>query len=951
MSDLRLKWALFANLGVLALQGLAFAQAAPTQAESQAAPAQADGPLEEVKVTGSRVISNGNDSPTPVTVVTTDQIQAVQPSRLADNLNDLPVFSGSRGQTSNPDPSSNGGGNGAASELNMRNLGANRNLILFDGHRVPATLTDGTVDIDMIPQMLIQRVEMVTGGTSAVYGSDAVSGVVNFITDTKFNGVKFQTQGGISNYGDDATEDVGIAAGGLFLDNRLHLEGSFEYRNSAGILYRTDRSWGDQWAAEGAGTAAAPYELVSNTRLANYTFGGLITGKSVLAGQTFQSNGLLSPFVAGKPTGSSCCQVGGDGAYYDSSLVAPLTSKQMFGRADYDISDKAHAYLVFSGNIKEETQYANPPQLSNVTISATNALLPASYQAALAAAKQTTFTLSEIMSDDAPRLATETDANQFFVNGGLRGEIDGYNWDLSYVHGWNRMTDIVHNNLNVQNLAAALDVVNGPNGPECYAATVNAAYSKCVPLNPFGPTAASAAAVNYILANTNYVTDTTMNDVAASITGAPFSDWAGPVTMALSGEWRNLNYSITSNATQLMNCTSLRYNCSSTSSDWFLSIASRTPVGENVSEGAYEFDAPLVKDVPFIQALSLNGAVRETFYSVSGDYTTWKLGLDWHVNDDFTLRGTGSRDIRAPTLADLYAPTTVTTLTNTDLLTGLSKAVPAYSSGNPHLTAEIGHTFTGGFVWQPHFMPGFSLSLDGYHIKITNAISSELGYNTLIQQACYASGGSSQYCALQSRPLGYTNTSAANAVSAWYDEEFNISWIETYGGDLEANYNTTVVDRPLTLRTFVNWQPHLLFVTPGLSTLDHAGVAYSTGSLYPAPRVSATLLAHMGVTHDTSVDLMERWRSPYTLRDQPGQVWINPSVPSFYTTAVTLTYSVAQVKTGDLDVFLNVQNLFNRQPPPAASYGSQTTVGQYGGFAIGDDPVGRYFTLGVHFRY
>ena len=303
MSYLRLKLVLFANVSVFALQDFAFAQtpttqtesqAGPTQAESQAAPAQADSLLEEVKVTGSRVISNGNDSPTPVTVVTTDQIQAVQPSKLADDLNDLPVFSGSRGQTSNPDPSSNGGGNGAASELNMRNLGANRNLILFDGHRVPATLTDGTVDIDMIPQMLVERVEVVTGGTSAVYGSDAVSGVVNFITDTKFNGVKFQTQGGISNYGDDATEDVGIAAGGLFLDNRLHLEGSFEYRNSAGILYRTDRSWDDQWAAEGAGTAAAPYELVNNVRLANYTFGGLITGKGVLAGQTFQSNGSSS---------------------------------------------------------------------------------------------------------------------------------------------------------------------------------------------------------------------------------------------------------------------------------------------------------------------------------------------------------------------------------------------------------------------------------------------------------------------------------------------------------------------------------------------------------------------------------------------------------------------------------------------------------------------------------
>lgn len=156
----------------------------PPQANAEAAEPASPG---DIVVTGSRVITNGNNSPTPVTVVSTEALLQVTPSNVPDALNRLPIFSGSSNQSSFGAAERNFSGN----YLNLRNVGAGRSLILFDGHRFPPTTTDNLVDINTIPQMLLQRVEVVTGGASAVYGSDAITGVVNFIIDNKFNGVKF----------------------------------------------------------------------------------------------------------------------------------------------------------------------------------------------------------------------------------------------------------------------------------------------------------------------------------------------------------------------------------------------------------------------------------------------------------------------------------------------------------------------------------------------------------------------------------------------------------------------------------------------------------------------------------------------------------------------------------------------------------------------------------------
>jgi outer membrane receptor protein involved in Fe transport len=325
-------------------------------------------------------------------------------------------------------------------------------------------------------------------------------------------------------------------------------------------------------------------------------------------------------------------------------------------------------------------------------------------------------------------------------------------------------------------------------------------YPGCVPLNIFGPTSASPEAIAYIHQDTHSIARQTTDDVAASISGETFSTWAGPITSALSAEWRRLTYGTRADAlaTDLANCTGLRFgNCTATTTLWQNGSNPRPTVSQTVKEAAFEFDAPLLRDIPAVQSLNFNGAARYTTYSTSGNYTTWKVGLDWHINDAFRFRGTSSRDIRAPTLDDLYAPPGVGRQTSTDLLTGQTPTVPIYTGGNPNLTAEIGRTSTAGIVWKP--TNSFSLALDGYHIEITDALSSVMGTVTTAQNACYDSGGTSIYCQLQTRPGGFSRIPAnmvpGNAVTSWRTWNLNIAKAETYGLDLEMNYTGELWDR------------------------------------------------------------------------------------------------------------------------------------------------------------
>lgn len=910
--------------------------------------------LATVVITGSRVIQNGDASPSPVTVIKAEDLLIAKPgATLAEALNSLPVFAGSRGSGSNPTTSgSAAGGNGSANQLNLRNIGATRTLVLMDGKRVPPTLFNGVVDVDVIPQMFVERVDIVTGGVSAVYGSDAMTGVVNYVLDRKFNGLRADLSYGISEQGDAARYNAGFAYGAK-LARGLHFEASIEHRKEDGIDRRSDRDWLNQTGVTGTGTAANPYVLQSDLRQKDFPFGGLIT-RGALAGQMFKENGVLSPFVAGTPTGTGSIQVGGDGGYWDAGLLSRLEGNQLFGRLDYELSDSVRAYLQVSGNLKTNSSFAETNQLNNVSLRRNNAFLPAQYQA-LMPASQTTFGFSKFMAD-MPRVFADSDSKQWIYTGGIEGKSGGLSWDVDYTHGRATLDTSLSSVLNRQKLAAALDAVSSAGQTVCNITLTNPGLANdCVPLNVFGPNAASAAAsaaaIDYVTDSVLFASKTVTNNLTAQVSGSPFNSWAGPVNAALSGEWREMSFSSNSSSrpSDLVNCAGLPLNCAAGSTQTEI-VFGELPQGvsQNVREVAAEVDVPLLKDLGLAKKLNFTGAARYTSYNTSGDYLTWKAGLDWHVLDSLRFRATRSRDIRAPTLYDLFAPKSIVQIRPVDLLTGTTPTVPQIDESNAQLSAEIGHTTTLGLVWKAG--PKLSFAIDGYQIKISDAITPVAGSTASFQTACYASGGSSPYCALQTRPNGFTDTSAANAVTSWYSRSVNIAEIETLGLDFEANYAGTLFDRAMSLRLLTAWQPHVYYRQPGLETVDQGGVAFGPLGLASTPAVRVSGFFRFQPAEGFTVNVVQRWRSSMKLGGDPTQVWASNHMASFATTGVNLAYDL-EAGGGDVQLFFNVENLFDATPPPGAFSGNGTRAGLRDGYAPGDDPRGRFFSIGARMRF
>jgi iron complex outermembrane recepter protein len=958
----------------------------PATAELPPAPAGSSGNagLEEIVVTGSRVIKNGSSSPTPVTTVGVQDMENIHPNgQIADQLNDLPQFSGSRGQTTNPSGGSQGtssaAANPAANVLNLRNMGYTRTLILFDGHRLSPTAPDGTVDTNMIPQMLLQRVDVVTGGASAVYGSDAVTGVVNFVTDTHFNGVKVQGNTGISSYGDDVTKAGGIAFGHDLFGGRGHVEFSIQTSEDPGIANRTDRPYtASRWTFENPTAGAnGPYILEPNVTNSRSTFGGLILG-GPLGGQMFTSPGVLAPFVNGTPLGS-LNQSGGSGAYNDSTLKAALDLQQVFGRLDYDFADNVHGYVDVIGAYTHNYQQglfntlSTPNGTSNsaITLSSSNPYLPASAASVLQAAGPT-FQYSRTFNDDLPSTSVDTWERQVQATAGLDVKLDhGYEWDTFFTHARTEQISRQNANLNTLNLTAALDsTVNPATGQIVCAVSLTSKahlYPGCVPFNPFGQGSESQAAINYVVQATQFQANTTMDDFGTSLTGAPLSTWAGPIDMAVSGEWRRLGYELAqvgtpNDATNLISCAGLpSYACTVNSSAQVYETATsanRTEVSQSVGEVAYEFNAPLLKDNFLAKDLSLNGAARYTDYDTSGPAWTWKGGLLWKVNDELLVRATRSKDIRAPTLNDLYLAAATSTYSGVDLVThvpSINPAIPFVARGNPALVPEIGNTTTAGFVYSPQWFQGFSFSLDYFKIDVTNAIQLFRGASDYVQTGCAESNGASSFCQLVVRPINCCSSALANTATLLYTESLNLAEQWTEGADIEMNYSGTAFDRPYSLRLLSTFQPHIVYEAPGSPEFDLGGVGFANGALQASPAWRASLLARYSPFHNFTIDAMERWRSPLAwgpkFAAQDALEFDTPTkdISSTFYTDLTVSYLIESENGMKTTVYFNSTDLFNKLPPTAAFYGNNLP-GYFGGFAGGDD-LGAYYTVGFRLQF
>jgi len=949
---------------------LAFAAFIPTAATAQTAERLAPAPAStavnttddaappsetgELVVTGSR-ISNAKGGPNPVTILTASQLSILSPESLPAGLAKLPMFQPKKSS----DSASDGGYQPTGNYLDLWGLGPIRTLVLLDGHRVAPTSFDGTVDINTLPQLLVKQVEIVTGGASAVYGSDAVAGVANVILDKSFNGLKGQIQGGVSTYGDAKSFRVGLAHG-FDISDRAHFEWSGEYFHRAPIS-ASPRAFGtDAVSIVGSGTAASPLAQLENTRLNTSAFGGLVT-TGPFAGQQFLADGTLAPFNKGAVTQSSGVSVGGDGTYRrPSNLLPSLQTAQFFGRLDYDLGGDTKAYVQASyartDTLSHEQNLISTQSSNGITIYSGNPYLLPQYQSQLTATNTPSFNLARYNEDFGNLLALRNRTTAANATAGLTGKLFGdFAWEASYTHAVSRTSQVTTNNTNTERLYAALDAVRDPaSGNIVCRVTLTApgAFPGCVPLNVLGTNTASQAAIAYINGRTSWAATSIMDDASANVTGTLFDGWAGPVKIATGIEFRNQTLKETSSvAHNTFSAEDLRVGLNGSTPSagtqlWTKNITAPTHGEQSVYEANLELNVPLLRDLPLVRSLSLSAAGRLTHYSISGAAQTWRLGLDWQPIAGLTVHATRSRDIRAPTLYELYQGQSATISGYNDLLTNANGQILNVSKGNPDLVPEVAKNITGGFAYQPAWLPHLTASFDYFSVKIDNAISAVSGLTNTTEQICIASGGSSPLCSLVVRPFPITNTTLANAPTLNIKQNENIALAEARGIVLGLDYvndlDAFVSALPGTAAIHLQWthQPVLKSQSlPGTIITDAAGTAL-------APTDRATLTVAYAV-HGLNAAVTTRYFSAFHYSADPTQIVAQPPSKAYVQADLDLSYDFA-IKDETLTAFLNVNNLTNAHG--GLYQASSSNPGLIYPAAPFADEIGRYFTVGLRFK-
>lgn len=976
------------------------ASAATPAATRNAAEANAG----DIVVTGSRIVANGHKAPTPVTVVSTTELLKKAPESIAAGLATLPQFFQSSGANVT---SSQARTPSAGNYLNLRALGQIETLVLLDGQRLPPTTYEGTVDANIIPQALIQRVDVVTGGASAAYGSDAVAGVVNFILDTKFDGIKGSAQYGKSSRWDDHQVKANIAIGHSFLDDRLHLEGSFDYFFQPGIANNGQRPYGGNYyggwvdvgnnaarpCANGA-CAANAYTPVYNVRLANGTYGLLInSGRNLaqatqtfsgstpfsLAGYTFNTGSAndspLGYHLAdlGTPTGTPNFNVGGadTGVTFGTTLTSFVRTKQAFARADYDFGGGITGFL--QGSYSDaNTQFvtvAAGSQFQSFQIFSDNAFLPTAVRDAMVnntattttngvtttvAAPIASFVASRIEADQTPKRAYQDNLAKT-VLGGVKGKLANFNWSVTGSYGDSTLDARHSGNFQQARWFAALDAVRNPTSGAivCRVTITNPGlYPGCVPWNPFGNGSPSTASYNYFQEDSTFRIVSRQSDFAGNISGALFNLPAGPVNIAVGAEYRHQYLNVTSNndPSKPIDLTGLRteagtYNLTYNSTNQGKAFGKQT-----VKEAYGEIAIPILRDKPFFEALDFNAAARYTDYSVSGGIWAYKGGFSWTPTEEIRFRGTISRDIRAPTLNELFSGVSSTRGTFTDVHTGVNTNLISLTQGNATLKPEKGDTITLGGVFQPRFLPGFSVSVDYYHIKIKDKITTLS--TTDINQRCEDSGGTDTLCQFIVRPNAFSDKSAANFPTSIAAVPFNQASLKTYGFDYEINYRLPLkpilFDDParIDLRLIGNFTPKLISLANANSIpvrLD--GTAAGGGQGVPRHKFTASTQFTEG---PLSFGFDVRFIGVMHYTKQPTVFVTNNRIPATAYLNANISYDL-KVQGHEVTLFANGTNLTDHFvfAPQLAAQPTEF----YPTFQSFYDVVGAYFVVGARFKF
>ena len=972
------RWA--ARRGALVAGCVGLAASMGSVAVAQPAPApRTDGPVEEIVVTGTRVRAPGLVSTSPITSLDAVAIGFSQPVAAEELIRTLPAATPAIGPGTN-----NGTGGGAT--VNLRGLGPSRTLVLLDGRRITPFDLNGAVDTNVVPMALVERVDVVTGGASVVYGADAITGVLNFILRDDFDGVEATASYGVSDRGDAKRRRADVTMGRTFADGRANLALSLGWTDTD-PLRQDARPFGavsvnPQTGQPSASLFTVPAVMTTPTARGGTPLGGprqidVATGRLVApyAPYNFNPDNLFrTPLERRQATAL---------AQYEASPHVELWGELRYVESDVFLQLAPTTTVTFA---PFQVPIGNPfiPQPARLQLCAARAI-PA---AACVAGNPTEIPLNlgRRFTEIGPRRGDyENDVVQ--VTAGLRGEIAGsWRYDAYYSHGESEQTRRLDDWGSYSRVQQALRALN----PTTCLDTRNG----CVPLNVFGPAGSvTQAMVDFINLDAVIGQTVTQRVAAATVTGdlgaGLTSPWADePVGVAFGYEWRQVEAGNSSDAASQVNGEVLGTGTPTPDRSGTLTL----------NEVSAELIAPIVTDRPFAHRVNLEAGVRHSWFTTEGttDYTTWKAGADWAPVPDLRLRASYQRATRAPNVNELYAPrfsgsaqlfvpdpcagaavnpaqaNTPGTLANLCRLTGVPVAqlgilppptldvIKVTQGGNPGLDPEKAETVTLGLVAQPRFLEGLRLTLDWFDIELSGTIGDPT--TDALFSLCYDRrfNPSLEFNAA----CGAIGRSPATGLIEGADTQgvllrtSNLGRLATSGVDLGVNYRLPLEDAgldaswgALELDLLATWVTRLETQTnpvlPPRDCLGHystpCGIAF--GGANPRRKLQTRLTWEVA---DWRFGVLWRHTGPVT--EEPGAPDFLPAfsrIPAHNLFDLNVAWEIAD----EASLRLSVLNLLDKAPPTigtGAGFGSQNSGNT---FPQDYDVIGRYYTLGLTLRF
>jgi len=944
----------------VAVSSILAAGAAPAQTLTQAGATTdtAAANIETVSVSASRIRIDGYSAPTPVTVLGNDAIQREARIDVGDLIRDLPSFGASASPNNSTNQSLVTAGVAGLNLVSLRNLGYNRNLVLFDGQRVVASSIQGGVDMSTLPASLVERIEVVTGGASAAWGSDAVAGVVNVLINKEFTGLEAHAESSDNWSGKHGQRKFELSYGTDYAGGRGHVIASGSYQETPDEFYSYDiagfryqRLVSNPDFAPGNGRPRLIH--ADNVGLVQATPGGIITD-TALAG---------TYFVGAEATPTQFDYGNVSEGYYtnggtlntsegDIGLVsAPSRGSAFFGFTSFEITGNVKASLQLNrGEFWSKTNSWSDIKYGTVVVNSGNPFIPASIQQRMDELGISSFHLGTLNHiPNRPSLAEQAQSlggvvieqERVLTRGvfSLDGSFgNGWTWNAYYQHGESETDMRGLNNQQPALYRLAVDAVRVteqnvgssglPIGSIACASTLIDPTNGCQPLNVFGVGNASPEAIAYITGVARAGGETLLGILtqkvgSISMQGSlPFGFDAGQVSTAFGVEYRE-------------EVGKQRVSPAAQASTFQLGNFKNFYGKYDTKEAFVEFNVPLLKERG-VDSLTFDAAGRLTDYSTSGSVETYKLGLTSQVNDDFRVRASYSFDIRAPHLFDLFNTGTPVTGTAIDPRTGAGVTIFSTSKGNPDLKPEQSVTQSIGFVLTPSWLSGLSVSLDYYDIKIEDAISS-FRTATILEQ-CAA--GNELLCQnlLFNGPDG--------ALSEIIAQPLNADSVTTSGLDLAVDYRNFLGKGAVNVSLLANYIFEQTITSLG-EPFDYAGSIGADSPYTGVPKFNGTLSLTY-VLDAWSATLQSRIVGSAHLNNAWGPLDVDDNdVPARYYLDLRGSYKW----NNGIQVYAALDNVLDRDPPvvpftASSSSGFETPFvdALYDGF-------GRVWRLGVRAKF